>query len=480
MGSVSVMADLSALLRAAATAHHPTDRAASPHPSAEPVASAVPASSVPWSDAQEEFLNSRAHRIVLTALAGSGKTQALLEYARRRPHHRWTVLTLSAAVARHIAAHAPSHVAVRTVHSLAFARYGAPIQHKLRDHLAWSAVAPHVRLPWAASRLVGAPLRSYAAALLDGLEHFAHNADPALSFAVCDPAHWTALRTRYPDVSWEEAGWEADAAQVWRAMLDPKSSCPTTHDTYVKRFCLAGESWPTAHWLLDEAQDWSECVRAAWADHVAHGVRAGDPFQAIYTWRAQRPRPWRDPSEAEYRLAHSHRQGTALEPWVGAQLRPLSNDQRWFGAPNRLTTVETPPETPETLVAWAPTLILADRWADLAPWIDPLRAAGRCPVVPDGVSAAARRAGVDAPERSAAPLGGPQVVLSSIHAAKGVESDRVWIADATLTHAAPDPAAWATRHRLAYVALTRGRSGVRVPPHWPQSPSAPSDPFADS
>jgi hypothetical protein len=502
------MADLSSLLRAAATAHQPSPLAPTLSPlSSSAVPSCPPAgptkakaytptrpsgprSRLIWSDEQEEALATDSPRLLISALAGSGKTSVLLEYARRRPQRSWTLLTLNVTVAKTVAALAPPGLTVRTLHSLAFARYGAPLAHKLvPDMPSWAQMDRYVSLPWGDGRVLPASARAaYGKTIADGLLHFSHNADELLTFASCDAQAWVGLLDRYPDVSWDRAGWCADASSVWRALLDPRSPCPTSHNVYLKRFCLAADSWPRSHWLLDEAQDWPDGVRVAWDRNVDHGVRAGDPFQAIYTWRTEATCPWSLPGERSVWLHQSRRQGEAIAPWVNGRLFPLTSDHRWVGAASQQTHVDQSAETVDALKAARPDLVLSGHWSALSPMISLLRAAGLSPCWSSGAPASIRSAHPDVPvwEEDATPAAGSSspvfpkssVVLSTIHAAKGAERERVWIVDDALSsHERPDDLAMP--HRLAYVALTRGRCFVRVPAAWPTWVSSASDESAE-
>lgn len=494
------MADFAALLRAAAEVHKETRPPAHSPPPSAPSADALPdsplsvfspprASPPPriWSGEQEEALAANDPRLLVSALAGAGKTSVLLEYARRRPQRSWTLLTLNASVARTVAAIAPPGLTVRTLHSLAFAHHGAPIAHKLLpDMPTWPRLAAHVSLPWADRHAIWSTVRAaYGRSLMDGLLHFSHNADSRLGFAVCDPMAWSALLNRYPDVSWDPAGWCEDAISIWRSMLDPHSSCPTGHDVYLKRFCLAAESWPKASWLLDEAQDWPDGVRMAWDRHVDHGVRAGDPFQAIYTWRTASTCPWEFPGEKVVWLHQSRRQGPGVAPWINNRLFSLTGSHRWAGNDHLSTQVVLNEETADGLRAVQPNAILSGHWSALADLVPSLLSAGLSPLWSSGAPEVIRHRAPDVPvlladSEEPIPHTSSRVLLSTIHAAKGAEYDRVWIIDEALSaHEHPDDLAMP--NRLAYVALTRGRSIVRVPQGWPHAPNSDesevSDPF---
>ncbi|MGD8116897.1 UvrD-helicase domain-containing protein [Vibrio sp. TRT 29B02] len=76
---------------------------------------------------------------------------------------------------------------------------------------------------------------------------------------------------------------------LWAIMTDRESSCPITHDVYLKEFVLlleAGEV--TIDYdvvVLDEGQDTVPVVKQMFELLNAKGVIVGDKYQSIYEWR---------------------------------------------------------------------------------------------------------------------------------------------------------------------------------------------------
>jgi hypothetical protein len=76
-----------------------------------------------------------------------------------------------------------------------------------------------------------------------------------------------------------------DAVKVWRDMCDPASDMPLTHDGYLKLWCLRRPRIAGNYILLDEAQDTNEVVLDLVRHQHMQTIIVGDQFQALYGWR---------------------------------------------------------------------------------------------------------------------------------------------------------------------------------------------------
>ena len=383
-----------------------------------------------FSEEQEAFLASSHPRLLLSALAGCGKTTVLFEYARRRPHQKWRLLVLNRALAEQLAKIAPANVEVSTLHKLAYASQG---------HLLSAKLIPGA-IPLAAlGKLFPAAPPGFLPSLRDGLDLFCLSSDPS-------PAIHHAPLAWQSDPEWDPDSWLASLNLLWSSCLDPSSAMPTTHAVYLKRFCQQEHPWTGTHWMLDEAQDWPNAVLSAFARCARISVRAGDPCQRLYAFRGASLGVWHDPSrEQEFSLSRSFRSSQALAPWLNACLSRLPGGWVWEGRDDIACTI-TPRQTSSSideLMRFSPDAVLADRWSTL-----------------DGVAnALSGRRGVCWPSgssRTSPPGPSPDLLCSTIHSAKGREFDRVWLPDDFLSVGLPP----AQSARLGYVALSRARHAL--------------------
>ena len=424
------MSNLSDLFKKAETAHHRAP--------ASSVRARVP--HIVWSDQQERFLKSTAPQMVLSALAGSGKSTLLMEYAKRRPHQKWNFIVFNRSVADQWSARAPKNVSVQTVHQLAYSRFGASLSHKIQD-----IQLPDLLTLEMMRRFPSNLHKPYAKLLLSGITNYCLSDDllPSLKHL----PSWDLFCQKYHSQSWDDQEVLSDLSCLWSLMLDERSDVPMTHDGYVKRFCMSDAPWRGDCWMLDEGQDWSDALLSAFKKHAKVSIRAGDPFQRVYQWRGASSRPWIDPQvEHEFWLTQSFRTGTGSEELINQRLKALGSSHLWAGFPGYPCTVSSVDETVAHIQSFAPTAILASSWNVLLDLKGLLDQQG----ILNGLM------------KDGAILNPGTVVLSTIHAAKGLEFDRVWICDDALPQYEPQD----IRHALAYVALTRAKHAVRVPSDW--------------
>lgn len=394
--------------------------------------------SLRWSVEQERFLQSQAPQMVLTALAGSGKTSALLEYARRRPHQKWNFIVFNRAVAETVAARAPKNMTVRTAHQMAYAHFGHDLHHKIRTDFVVEQVASLLSVPDICRA-------DYAQAVISTLMEYLNSSDAVVSDALISDSVWMGLEEKYADTSWDKARLVSDVQHLWRQCLDPTSELFISHDVYLKRFSMVQAPWRSSHWMLDEGQDWSDAFLSAFSQCASVSIRAGDPFQKLYEWRGASTAPWRT-TEAEFWLTRSFRSGGGIEPWVNLRLKALHCSKTWLPA-SHACSVTHAEETVENIVHFSPSVMLASRWSELR-----------------RLAAALQSAGVEHTLLTTPQTPIKGIALSTIHAAKGLEYERVWIGDQGLS---PDDNA-VVRGRMAYVALTRAQHALRVPQNWPK------------
>ena len=69
--------------------------------------------------------------LVVKSGAGTGKTSTLVEYAKENPNSSMLFLAFNKAIRDDAASKFPSNVQCRTTHSIAYAKYGAGLRHKL-------------------------------------------------------------------------------------------------------------------------------------------------------------------------------------------------------------------------------------------------------------------------------------------------------------------------------------------------------------
>lgn len=234
-------------------------------------------------DEQVGIRDDRSDRLLVKAFAGTGKTSSLELKARATPVKSLYV-AFNKAIQREAEHRFPGHVTSRTMHSLAFARFGRNynvVPGKLR---------PDIK-PFHIKSLLGNSLRHlpetmhmlYLTRLIDGVKRFLTSADYEI-----DPyRHYEfevgAGRSRQVDA----ISVLKDMRTIWSAMKDPgQTMIPMIHDGYLKEFQLSEPKLPFDCIYFDEVQDTNPVTQAI-IDLQAHAQRVyvGDEHQAIYSFR---------------------------------------------------------------------------------------------------------------------------------------------------------------------------------------------------
>jgi superfamily I DNA/RNA helicase len=236
-----------------------------------------------FTDEQETIFSSSGD-IKINAVAGSGKTTVLVEYAkRRRTAGRVLYLAFNRSVRleaqNRFAREGVANVDVQTAHSLAFRRIAGPLGYKVSSGYRIHEIASILDI-----RPVGKdPLSAYLIAhhILKMTALFCNSTvrkvqELDYSATLADPQAKAAAR-RYHDHI--EKG-----TRLFLAKMD-KKEIAATHDFYLKKFQLSQPRLGYDVILFDEGQDASAVMLDVFLSQPALKVIVGDVFQQIYGWR---------------------------------------------------------------------------------------------------------------------------------------------------------------------------------------------------
>lgn len=459
---------------------------------------------VDWREQQEAVLAAEAARIRVVALAGTGKTGMLAEYARRRPGKRWRYLVFNRSMAEAARTRLPPSVPCTTFHALAFARFGAPLAAKvdrpwMPEHS--TLVQPNIPNEW----------RWAALALLQAtVARFASSADEALQACHVPEEEWRLwCRLDRGGAVWADtAAVAVSSGQLWRAMVNASSPLPCPQEAWVKLAQLNRAAWPGDNWLIDEAQDMSAAMLHWVRQQPGQQICVGDPHQALYGWRT--PLAWSEDEggegEARFTLSGSHRFGPEIAALANEVLARLGSADRLSGhgsAGRVIWTGRPEPKDVASVAALARTQAgaraaarrahaagwplaslpqIPERWRSVAallkgehsaiqdPWVrgfahfSDLEAA----LSEEGGdwrrACAWARSGLTDPPLSTS---GSGLTVTTLHQAKGREFDTAWLLpDVTCPRGSASE--WtpeqAESARGVYVAVTRARQEVCIDP----------------
>lgn len=222
--------------------------------------------------------------IKINAVAGSGKTTTIIEYARTRPAGS-TILylafnkTVKLEAKRKFADKGMHHIHVETAHSLAYRHVVMGSHYKVRSQEYKShEIAELLGIQGSGEKHAEYILANH---INKFVAYFCNN-DKArvqeLKYldVVSDPKAKTFVNAFYPYILAQ--------TRKFLAMMD-RGEAEITHDFYLKKFQLLNPRLQYDFILFDEGQDASPAMLDVFLKQTATRVIVGDTHQQIYGWR---------------------------------------------------------------------------------------------------------------------------------------------------------------------------------------------------
>ncbi len=286
----------------------------------------------------------------ISAFAGTGKTSTLTALAKST-RQSGLYLAFNKSIAAEAKTKFPRSVDCRTMHSLAFRaipdRYQGNMA-KLTDSLHSNLVADLLDIEEIAVGKTVLKPRSLAFLTLKTVQRFCQSGDDELAVDhVPLTGKLKKLDEQYLD---EFKDYVGDlAAHLWDRMLDPASNAPLGHDGYLKLWSLSKPRLDYDFLLLDEAQDTNEAVLSVLRCQDSHLTLVGDRHQQIYAWRGAINAMASVETEAEAFLTRSFRFGETVAGAATSILTLLGETRRLVGDPHRDTKIAAYGQTETTL-----------------------------------------------------------------------------------------------------------------------------------
>ncbi len=293
----------------------------------------------------------RGGSVKINAYAGTGKTSTL-EFLAHSTSKRGQYIAFNRDIVRDAKEKFPNTVNCSTSHGLAFraapSAYrnnsdkmtGKVNANQLAEMLnlkRWSVDGRHVLQP-----------RSQGYLILDTLRRYMQSADAELA-AHHVPRHGSLLAA--PDATMRAVTEFAlhGAKHVWGRMRGETDPMPLGHDGYLKLWALSNPAIAADFILLDEAQDTNPVVLDVLRKQPAQMIYVGDKYQQIYEWRGAVNAMEKIETQGETYLTTSFRFGPAIAEWASKLLlllgekRPLKGN---IAVKSRVGSVE-----PRTILA---------------------------------------------------------------------------------------------------------------------------------
>lgn len=276
---------------------------------------------------QAVALASTAHRLLVRAKAGTGKTALLIEHARRNAHLRLLYVTFGKANQEDAAARFPRNVTTKTSHGLAWEVGGQFKKTGKQGDLFPSQLAKAYGIPMA-----------FARHLRETLHNFMVSADNEIL-----PAHVPAMISvaeKPKAVEWAKLVWSdllrlrqwsrgCGESQADRALFLDTTPLRMPHDGYLKLWAMTNPDLQHRYdaILLDEYQDTNPVFAAVILRQSCPVRLAGDDFQSIFGFRGAYNAFDAAQFDEVVTISESHRFGPAIAQLATMLLREFAGEQ---------------------------------------------------------------------------------------------------------------------------------------------------------
>ena len=226
--------------------------------------------------------------VKIVAFAGTGKTTTLVKLTEQNPNLKFLLVVYNKSVRVQAEQQFPkTNVVCKTVHQMAMAECGFMFNKKLTNNLKAKDIMDSGLLMERGEEDGG--LQRRAGQVLASLNSFLNSADTDLSLEHV-PSVWSVGNHDISLSSVERQVVLEDAVSVWRSMKNKEDmSVWMPHDGYLKLWQLRAPNlqWVTKHdvLLLDEGQDMNPTMLDIFMKQSVTRVIVGDPHQQIYMFR---------------------------------------------------------------------------------------------------------------------------------------------------------------------------------------------------
>ncbi|HYH13891.1 MAG TPA: UvrD-helicase domain-containing protein [Flavisolibacter sp.] len=232
---------------------------------------------------QEAIIRSKGN-IKINAVAGSGKTTTIIEYARSRPSGSRILYlafnrTVKLEAERKFANKGLAHIKVETAHSLAYKKVVFQNNYTVRAQgYKTHEIVKLLQLKGTGEKhteyMLANHINKFAAHFCNSDKQKVQDLDYLPT--ITDESARSFVQTHYALIE--------HGTRLLLGKMD-KGEIEITHDFYLKKFQLQNPALPYDYILFDEGQDASAAMLDIFLKQKATKVIVGDTHQQIYSWR---------------------------------------------------------------------------------------------------------------------------------------------------------------------------------------------------
>ena len=241
---------------------------------------------------QEEIINSDKLSFKINAVAGSGKTTTLLEYAKKNSHLKILYLaynkSLQTSLLDKLKKYNLPSMHISTIHSLAYNKieaYNYNLAHDLKNQVIENVITNH---ELTVNQKAYYPIPEYVALIKDLVNFYCNSSLIALDSKLIESyKKQSELGAKILELINKN---EQRVIEHLKTILSAMKNkvIDATHDFYLKMFYLnkkVSANLPYDLILVDEAQDISDVMIGIVENQSCRRIYVGDSFQQIYTFR---------------------------------------------------------------------------------------------------------------------------------------------------------------------------------------------------
>jgi len=276
--------------------------------------------------------------ILVSALAGTGKTSTLVSIAQEYPDRKALYLAYNKNLQLEARQKFPSHVACKTIHGLAYQDMGIPYATQLTKKLHIDTIVDHLSIHPIKFEGFFASQGLIAAHAHEITKIFSYSLDKTVQSYHYSKRFLDRLTDKYGPLPFNLKNMEKPktflehfiaqscyhAQRLWQSMIDHHNEhIPANHDTYLKLYQLKKPLIQGYDYImLDEAQDANPVILDILSHQSVQRIYVGDANQQIYGFRGT-VNAMETIEADKYYLTQSFRFGPAIAEEANKVLKKL-------------------------------------------------------------------------------------------------------------------------------------------------------------
>jgi hypothetical protein len=276
-------------------------------------------------------------KIVVEALAGTGKTSTLKALAASYPRRPGVYLAFNTSVKQEAERDFPDWVHVTTAHGLAYQAIGKQYGHRLPGNHSASRMSANEmsrRMKVRAAQLTSGTINPVALTRMAQatVNSFMKTADPVIT-----ASHVPSRVYAHHTPSEVSVAILPVANKIWDDLQSTNGVFRFTHDAYLKMWQLGNPVLPWDYIMFDEAQDADPVISSVVARQAAQKHWVGDRNQAIYGWRGAIDAMSKVEGAVRLPLTQSWRFGQGIADLANEWLNMLGSPYMLQGNPGKIS-----------------------------------------------------------------------------------------------------------------------------------------------